>query len=209
MNILIKKLLANQCVDINRILLNNYAKLSLNEEETISLMHLFSLQEKGKNALSYGTIKNKMTLSQKEVSNVINSLVSKGFMDIRMETSKNGRDQECFDLSPTFAKIEQMFISSIEEEKKANLAKAASSYIELFEHELARSLSPVEIDLAEKIASRYSISEVKDAIIEAAKMGKVNVKQIETILNTNEIAKGEVDEELAKAIRDFYSRINK
>jgi len=208
-NILIKKLLAHQSVDINKILLNNYAKLGLNEEETVSLMHLFSLYEKGKNALSYGTIKNKMSLSQKQVSGVLNSLVSKGFIDIRMETSKNGREQQCFDLMPVLMKIEQIFINSIEEEKKANMLKLISSYIELFERELGRSLSPVEIGMAEQIASKFNLNEVKEALIEAANMGKINLKQIITILNTNEIAEEEVDEEHAKAIRDFYSRINK
>lgn len=199
----------NKSLDINNILLNSYIKLGLNENELVCLMHLFTLYEKGKTALSNTIIRGRMSLNQKEIANILDSLVSKGFMDINTEFSKNGKEQECFELLPTFQKIESMLYTSLEEEKKANRLKQISQYVDLFEHELARSLSPVELDIINSIANKYSLKETRDALIEAAKKGKTNVKQVETILSTNEIVQEEVDEKHANAIKEFYKRVSK
>lgn len=204
---MLKKLINSQIIDFNKILFQNYVDLGLNEAEFVMLLHLFSLYEKKKTVLSFNGLKSKMTLSSNELSNTLTSLINKGFLDINSEISKTGKEQECFDLTPTFTLIEKLFYDEQEELENRVKMEDSSKIVSMFEREWGRSLSPLELNVVSNLSKEYSFDEIYSAALESVKASKINLKYIEAILRNNKGESKEINPDKAKAIDDFFSKI--
>ena len=82
------KIIKDNIVDINKMLLNKYTELNINETECILLMHLFELHQNNKKSASLSVIKKKSNMKRSLISETLESLISKGLISLDLVNQK-------------------------------------------------------------------------------------------------------------------------
>jgi len=202
---IIKKLYEEYDISLEKILIKEFRRLKMSINEMSLLLILFLMNKKRRN-FSIGAISRRVDFNQNEIEIHIESLMSKGFINILLE-NKDGREREVLDIEPTFNKIEELFRKDNLERVKQLYESSISETIKLIEQGLGRALRPYELENIRRWyeEKKYQHSEIKKAI-ETAK-DKVSIKYIERILTSvvpNEI---EVDEDIDAALDELFKKI--
>ena len=173
----ILKILQDSPVMVPRILLNNYRKLNINEEELIVIMLIISLGS----SIEYNAdvFVRELGMDKQEVMSIISRLIGKNILSI--EIVKNGRkSEEYLSLSLLYDKLLNI-VKDVSEEDKV---KINSSIFNVFEEELGRLLSPMEIEKIKEWVNTYKNDDlIVSALNEAVLNGVSNLRYIDAILN--------------------------
>ena len=173
----ILKILQDSPVMVPRILLNNYRKLNINEEELIVIMLIISLGS----SIEYNpdVFVRELGMDKPEVMSIISRLIGKNILSI--EIVKNGRkSEEYLSLSLLYDKLLNI-VKDVSEEDKV---KINSSIFNVFEEELGRLLSPMEIEKIKEWVNTYKNDDlIVSALNEAVLNGVSNLRYIDAILN--------------------------
>lgn len=176
----VEYLFKNQLVNFEKVLIQRYLELRIDETDVLLLLHLYEMETSNIQVLSVSDLTNKTTLNIDDVANRVDLLVTKGFISLDI-MEEEGLFEERFSVLPTlFMLIEQEPEISKPETKK---------FVEMMENELNRPLSSKELQIIESWT--YSVDEVKSAILDALKVKKMGVEYISKILenNKNEVKK--------------------
>lgn len=173
----ILKILQDSPVIVPRILLNNYRKLNINEEELVVIMLIISLGS----TIEYNpdVFVRELGMDKPEVMSIISRLIGKNILSI--EIVKNGRkSEEYLSLSLLYDKLLNI-VKDVSEEDKV---KINSSIFNVFEEELGRLLSPMEIEKIKEWVNTYKNDDlIVSALNEAVLNGVSNLRYIDAILN--------------------------
>ena len=171
----ILNLLQDRPIVIPRILFNNYRMLNILEEELIVIMLIISLGNK----IEYNPdiFVQELNMEKHRVMEIINNLISKNLLSLEMV--KNGRiTSEYISLSLLYDKLLNIVIDN------GNDKEIDGSIFSVFENELGRLLSPMEIEQIKEWVNTYKNEElIKIALKEAVINGVSNLRYIDTILN--------------------------
>lgn len=171
----ILNLLQDRPIVIPRILFNNYKMLNILEEELIVIMLIISLGNK----IEYNPdiFVQELNMEKHSVMEIINNLISKNLLSLEMV--KNGRiTSEYISLSLLYDKLLNIVIDN------GNDKEIDGSIFSVFENELGRLLSPMEIEQIKEWVNTYKNEElIKIALKEAVINGVSNLRYIDTILN--------------------------
>ncbi|MDD2493383.1 MAG: hypothetical protein PHY83_05535, partial [Bacilli bacterium] len=96
------ELLKNNFLDFNRILLDKYHQLQLNELDVVILMKLNSYLIQGAKSVSFDRLVSTMTATEEECSNHVIHMVNRGI--ITMELSKES-GKETYGLDELYRKL--------------------------------------------------------------------------------------------------------
>ena len=173
----ILKILQDSPVMVPRILLNNYRKLNINEEELIVIMLIISLG--GTIEYNPDVFVKELGMDKQEVMSIIIRLIGKNVLSI--EIVKNGRkSEEYLSLSLLYNKLLNI-VKDVSEEYNV---KINSSIFNVFEEELGRLLSPMEIEKIKEWVNTYKNDDlIISALNEAVLNGVNNLRYIDAILN--------------------------
>lgn len=173
----ILKILQDSPVMVPRILLNNYRKLNINEEELIVIMLIISLG--GTIEYNPDVFVKELGMDKQEVMSIISRLIGKNVLSI--EIVKNGRkSEEYLSLSLLYNKLLNI-VKDVSEEYNV---KINSSIFNVFEEELGRLLSPMEIEKIKEWVNTYKNDDlIISALNEAVLNGVNNLRYIDAILN--------------------------
>ena len=170
-------LLMDRPVVVPRILFNNYKILNITDEELIVIMLIISLGNK----IEYNPdiFVQELNIEKFKAMEIINNLISKNLLSLDMV--KIGRiTSEYLSLSLLYEKLLNIVIDS----KSDNKSEIDSSIFSVFENELGRLLSPMEIEQIKEWVITYKNEElIKSALKEAVLNGVNNLRYIDTILN--------------------------
>lgn len=209
---LIDELIKYQAIDLNKLLLKIYPKLGLLPQEGVMLLHLLSFYQQNnqqKNIpLSYVALTNKTGMNKKNNGELIKSLEDKGFIEISVEKLKNDKLQECFNLKPTIIKIEELLQKEKQEDIEKQKQLMLKDVIALFENELARTLSPVELSILEENKAKYNKTDYENAIFEVSKTKQITIKRCIDYLNTSNIMNEDICKEDEESIKGFLAKLN-
>lgn len=173
----ILNLLQDKPIVVPRILFNNYRKLNITEEELIIIMLIISLGNK----IEYNPdiFVQELNIEKHKVMEIINNLISKNLLSLDMV--KNGRKmEEYISLTLLYEKLLNIVIDSDKEDS----AVMDNSIFSVFENELGRLLSPMEIEQIKEWVITYKNEElIKAALKEAVLNGVSSLRYIDTILN--------------------------
>ena len=97
----IGKLIKSKTISFNETLIKNYVKLNLNEIEAMILMILYNQQDEGNSYLSVKQLKNKVSISEEDLSNYVMLLVQKGMIEILIDEE----GKETFNLNQIYDKL--------------------------------------------------------------------------------------------------------
>ena len=171
------KILQDSPIVVPRILFNNYKKLNITEEELVVIMLIISLGNKIE--FNPDIFVSELGMDKAKIMIIISSLMDKKILSLEM--IKSGRKMgEYISLSLLYDKLLNI-VKDIDEEDKV---KIDNSIFTIFENELGRLLSPMQIDKIKEWVNTYKNEELIIAALKEAVMNNVsNFNYIDTILN--------------------------
>ena len=176
MNNNVLNLLQDKPIIVPRILFNNYRKLNISEEELVIIMLIISLGNKIEYNLDIFV--SELSMDKHKVMGLISNLIEKNILSL--EVIKSGRKtEEYISLSLLYDKLLNIVIDNGNDNVKID-----DSIFNVFEEELGRLLSPMEIEQIKEWVVTYKNEElIKTALKEAVLNGVSNLRYIDTILN--------------------------
>ena len=170
----------SEAVDFRFLLLENYKKLKISENELAVIFMIDHLVDHGNPFITADLLSLKMTLDVKEIDAIIANLLTRGFMEY---VTINGRTVTS--LNPLNEKLFSNFALSVskEAENKKGKEKMLSNIFQSFETELGRSLQPTEVStMREWVNLGYSDEVIINALKEALAQGKKSIRSVDKIL---------------------------
>ena len=170
----------SEAVDFRFLLLENYKKLKISENELAVIFMIDHLVTQGNPFITADLLSLKMSLDVKEIDALIADLLTRGFMEY---ATLNGRTVTS--LNPLKEKLFSNFAISVskEAENKKVKEEMLSNIYQSFEAELGRTLQPMEIStIREWVDLGYSDEIIINALKEALAQGKKSIKSVDKIL---------------------------
>lgn len=205
---ILKEVLKKGNVSIPIILLENYAKLGLNEMEFMTLLHVSRFVEEGTAFPTPEEIVARMSINSEECSNILRNLVRSGFLMMK-QMKDSHYISEYYSIEPLWDKL-ILLLSVVEQQKSVNNNE---SLYTIFEQEFGRPLSPLECEtlISWEEHEEHTPIMIKSALKEAVISGKLNFKYIDRILfewKKNGIKTPEQAIQQGKKFRQFQSNKN-
>ena len=176
MNNNILNLLQDKPIIVPRILFNNYKRLNILEEELVVVMLIIDLGNK----IEYNPeiFVSELNMDRHKVMGIISNLMEKNILSL--EVVKNGRKtSEYISLSLLYDKLLNIIIDTKDEDIEID-----NSIFSVFENELGRLLSPMELEQIKEWVSTIKNEElIIAALKEAVLNGVSNFRYIDAILN--------------------------
>lgn len=164
----VKDLLANGQSTVPNVILKYYRTLGLTEKELVMyLMLLMEQQERRKPLLE--KLSKMMQISIEETYSLLSQLEHKGWIRLYSKPTPNGKIDDFYDLTPVYHKIDQVLLQQKRVEHEKNGKTNIRSLLKLLEKEIARPLSPIEIEKVDQwvIQDEYDPEMIRLAFREA------------------------------------------
>ena len=174
--------MVSEALDFRFLLLENYKKLKLNEQELAAILMIDHLISQGNPLVTQDLLSLKMSLDIKSIDNVLAALLTKGYIAFVTEGGKT-----ITTLEPLKKILFREFQFSMTRENSARGEKQTNEQLEniyqAFDKLLGRQLSPVEISkIREWVEHGYSDEMIINALKEALAKGKKSLRSVDKIL---------------------------
>lgn len=172
----VRKILMDRPLVIPRIIINNYKKLNITEEELIILIFIIDYGVD----LEYNpsVFVQELNIDKYKVLELINSLKEKNILTILIKKENKKVSSEYISLQPLYDKVMNIVMDN--KEKQIEIDENIYS---IFENELGRTLSPLEYEKIKEMVTSYGQELVAEALKEAVYNRANNLRYIETILS--------------------------
>lgn len=166
---------------VPNVLLENYKKLSLNEQEMMLLLHIYSYSQKGILFPSFEELSNRMSITASECAGCVKKLLQKQVVEIE-QGSQTG--YESYSLEPLWNKLVALFEAEARGQSVQQAMTEEKDLYSLFEEEFGRPLSSIECETLALWIDQdgHSPSVIKAALREAVLSMKLNFRYIDRIL---------------------------
>lgn len=174
----------SEAIDFRYLLIENYKKLKLSENELVTIFVIDHLISQGNTLITADLLALKMSLSSSDLDKILASLFKKKIIDY--VTVKNNTVTT---LDPLKEKLYSEFQISLKQEKEEKSSKKikdelANIYTQ-FEELLNRQLSPVEVSkIREWVSYGFSDEMIINALKDALNQGKKTLRAVDKILLT-------------------------
>ena len=147
----------SEAIDFRFLLLENYKKLKISENELAIILMIDHLVGQGNPFITADLLSLKMSLDIREIDSLIADLLTRGFMEY---ATLNGKTVTT--LNPLKEKLYREFQITISKENEAKsnerINTELNNIFETFQNELGRALSPLEISrIREWVALGYTL----------------------------------------------------
>lgn len=171
-------------ITIPGALLTGYRRMNLNEQELVLLLHFVSFQQKGNDFPTPTELSERMTIPASECSEILHTLIQRGFIEIIDGYNAEGIRFEKYSLQPLWNKLVDQFLIDRMGRQEAKHQEDETNLYTCFENEFGRPLSPFE---CETLAlwlddDRHDPILIKAALKEAVISGILNFRYIDRIL---------------------------
>jgi len=177
MNEVVMNILKDNPLTIPKVLLKNYKKISITEEELLVLICLINKGEKS--VYNPNIFTEELDMDKYKAMQVLNDLAEKNILEIKLENNKHGKKEEYIYTDLLYKKIYSILLDdNITEE--INTSK--DIYLK-FETELGRTISPAEVELINEWMHDGITEEIiEEALKEAVYNNVRNLKYIDRII---------------------------
>lgn len=175
------ELIKSNIIEFDRLLLDKYHQLNLNEVDTILLIKIHNLIKQGNNFPSSGLLASQMHITEEQVGERIVDLVNRGYIDMMLSSIDS---KEMYSLDDTYRRLS--FILDNEERniqnKKFDLE--IKRIVNLLETEWKKLLSSIELDIVTRwvMEKNYTYDNIKEAVLRGLKQKQNNIKYVDRIL---------------------------
>lgn len=200
------ELIKKELIDFDKILIDKYNLLELNETETMILLKLHRLLKDDNKKLDAELLEPLMSIDKMKISRFMVDLVQKGFLTLSIDKDGN----ESFSLDETYKRISNIIDRKEENEIKQKEVKLAKKVVNLIEQEFKQSVSPIDLEIINHwlIVEKYDYEKIKEAVYKAVKSRKFAVKYVDVMLTQkNTVKKEEKLEDLQDLFNNVYDSI--
>ena len=174
--------MVSEALDFRFLLLENYKKLKLNEQELATILMIDHLIGQGNPLVTQDLLSLKMSFDVKSIDKVLAALLTKGYIAFVTEGGKT-----ITTLEPLKKILFREFQFSMTRENNAKGEKQVNEQLEniyqAFDKLLGRQLSPVEISkIREWVEHGFSDETIINALKEALSKGKKSLRSVDKIL---------------------------
>ena len=194
----------SEAIDFRFLLLENYKKLKISENELAVIFMIDHLVSQGNPFITADLLSLKMSLDIKDIDSIIADLLTRNLMEY---TTVNGKTVTS--LKPLKEKLFSEFSFSVSKEAEIKnnekLNNELKNIFAVYEAELNRTLQPTEIaTIREWVAMGHSDETIINALREALSQGKRSIKSVDKIL-LSWAKREELENEGKTAIQDDWT----
>ena len=169
-------------VDFQYLLLENYKKLNITEQELAVIFMINHLLDQGNHFITQELLSLKMTLSLHEIDQALTSLIQKKLLEY-----ENVQNEMRTTLEPlkkrVFREFELTFLKRRQESLETGFDAQVQNIYSVFEKELGRTLSPAEFQkIHEWVSFGYEDDFIISALREAISENKRSIRAVDRIL---------------------------
>lgn len=174
--------MVTEAIDFRYLVLEHYKSLKITEEEVTTIFMIDFLISQGNPFITADLLSLKMSLSVKEIDNILANLLKKGLIEYVSQGKKTVTT-----LNPLKKKLYREFQLSFAKEqtieKSKDFKESLDNIYSQFEKLLNRPLSPVEISkIREWVSYGYEDEIIIGALKEALSKGKKTLRSVDKIL---------------------------
>ena len=164
-------------IDWRMILVDNYKKLGLDENELSIVLVTNSLIQKGVDLITPDIIALKMTLDFQEIDSCFTNLIKKNIITL------DGKEKIQISIEPLKKRLIEIFYEELKKETNEPSSKDQNDIFVLFENEFGRALSQFEVNtINDWFDQGNTTSTIKEAL-NVATLAKVKtIRYIDKIL---------------------------
>ncbi len=175
MNEVVTNILKEQPIMIPKVLFKNYKKLNITEEELILLICI--INQGDKIVYNPSAFTEEIGIDKYKAMQLLNDLSDKKMLEVKVENDKSGKKEEYIYLDLLYNKLFSILIDVNHE------ASINTDLFTLFETELGRTISPMEVEIIKEWRHDGNSEElIKEALKEAIYNNARNLKYIDRIL---------------------------
>ncbi len=177
---ILKLLITKKIIDYRALVLAFYHRLELTEQEAIALIRLNSLLDDKQEIIKPAKFSKWLSLSVKETEQLLESLMNKGYLQIKLIETSNGKEKEVFDIDFFLLKV----IDLLEKTQRKTYQNYLSEVLVYLEDTLQSTLSPLDAELVSDwvLKESYPFEMIKDATLKALKSNYPSIRRIDQIL---------------------------
>ncbi|MCB9498333.1 MAG: DnaD domain protein [Bacillales bacterium] len=189
---LFMKLLEDDLINFNAILIKNYKKLNIEEKDIIVLSMLNRQEMKGNRAFVPSKLVKKTGLSSDDFYKSLDNLTNKGYILIKVEINgKTQKEGEFFYLDKLYNNIVSLYTKSVKETEEKKSRTLEEKIVDLYEKEFKTQMSPLDAETIQKWAQEraFTYEEIEKEMLNACKNGKTSLKYVDSKLIKGKILK--------------------
>lgn len=202
-------LIKKNVIQFDKLLLEQYYKLNLDEVDTIILIRLNDLLQRNICELNEDEIAASMKIDKNELGNRIVDLVKRGFITLELSTIDS---KEVFSLDETYKRL--ALLLEMKKDSQNTFIKEAKikETIILLEKELKKILNPLEREMVQRwyLEYDYTDDEINDAILKTLKYKNRGVSYIDRLLHANRrtnLKQEDNQSSTQENIQDLFNRL--
>lgn len=193
--------LKNNLIDFEKLIIDKYSFLGLDEIEVIILVKLNKLLNSG-NKFSIEYFTKNMTITEDIIREKLVTLINNQFIDLKLVNNS-----EIYTLDDTFKRLASLLEKEEDDEQKEELNTDCAKVVNLIEKEFNKMLSPLDLELVHKwiYEDNFSYTKIYNAILETLKLKKNSVQYVDVILNKKEQTKQ--DSSSKEGLQNLFNQV--
>lgn len=171
-------------ITIPQLFFKHYSELNIQDDEALIILHLLTFEQEGIDFPTPNDLMQRTNFQLTAISQIIQRLMQKGFVEISQSTDESGRIAEKYSIYPLWERLLDLLQSKEQQQVSTANKLDEAKIFQLFEQELGRLLSPMEIETIGMWMDldQHSPEIIKAALKEAVLADKVNLRYIDRIL---------------------------
>lgn len=199
--------MVSEALDFRYLLLENYKKLKISENELATIFVIDHLIAQGNPFVTADLLSLKMSLDVKEIDKILASLLKKKMLEYVTTGKKTATT-----LDPLKQKLYSEFQLNLrmeeEQKKKSKVSEELENIYASFQKLLNRSLSPVEISrIREWVSYGFSDEQIINALKDALSKGKKSLNSVDKILLSYQVRDDVTTEGISTINKDWNKNL--
>lgn len=200
------ELIKSNIIEFDRLLLEKYAALDLNETETILLIKLHQMSKKSVLMPSVREISTMMRIGEDQVSDYIYNLLEKGFIDLVQHAHQQ---REVYDFDQTYQRLSLLLENDQEKIQTMANDHIVKKIAKLLEREWRKTLSTLELEIIVRWIEEkeYTYEAIEEAVLKGLKQNQTSIKYVDKILANIDTSTKQTSTEEGDAIRALFNEV--
>lgn len=198
------ELLKNETINFDKLLIEKYNTLGLDEVEVIILIKINKVISSGKK-LSIEKIAKGMSITEENLRNKLVTLINNQFITLMLD-GKN----EVYSIDDTYKRLAETLVENDKSEIDANDETMMKKVVELLQKMFNKILTPLDLEVVHHwiYDDKFGYDQINDAVLETLKLKKTSIQYVDAILNKPKPVKKEKSGEgLQELFNQVYGKI--
>lgn len=199
--------MVSEALDFRYLLLENYKKLKITENELATIFMIDHLIAQGNPFVTADLLSLKMSLDVKEIDKILASLLKKKMLEYvttgkKTATTLDPLKQKLFSEFHLYLTMEE------EQKKKKQVSDELENIYSTFQKLLNRSLSPVEISrIREWVSYGFTDEQITNALKDALSKGRKSLNSVDKILLSYQVRDDVTSEGMSPINKDWNKNL--